>query len=217
MKLTAEQLDAVTELMNIAFARAGSALSQIINQRVLLDVPKIAVHRMSEVIRTLPNFVNGELASVHQIFTGAFSGDAMLLLNTADASRLTDLLTEQKYASTRLDASAREVLTEVGNILLNACLGMFGNVLDVHISFSVPQLQLEMLDGLIRSLSIDNQELRYALVTSTEFQLRDEAVRGVLVIVLGVTSLENLVKAVDQWALRSVPAPAGSGPISAKA
>ena len=28
-----------------------------------------------------------------------------------------------------IDASAREVITEVGNILLNACLGTFGNLL----------------------------------------------------------------------------------------
>jgi len=210
MIVTPEQLDALTELINIAFARTGAALSQIINQRVVLDQPEIAVYRMNEAVPDFPHFANGELATVHQIFTGAFAGDAMLLLSIEDAARLTELLTEQRSPRPRLDASAREVLTEVGNILLNACLGMFGNMLQVHITFSVPRLQLEMLDGLIHSLSIQAQELRYALVFATQFRLHDTAVCGVLVIVVGVTSLERLVEAVDRWAVRSVPVSAGS-------
>lgn len=211
MKLTAEQLDAVAELMNMAFARAGAALSQITSQRVLLEVPTIAVHRMTEVVRGLSHYGDGELANVHQIFTGPFSGDAMLLMTSEDALQLSDLLTDQKYPSTRLDASTREVLTEVGNILLNACLGMFGNVLRVHLTFSVPRLQLEMLEGLLNTLSIQQEELRYALLASTRFRLRDTAVGGTLLIVLGVTSLDQLIKAVDQWVVHAVPGPAAHG------
>ena len=63
-----------------------------------------------------------------------------------------------------LDESAREVLTEVGNILLNACLGMFGNLLHVHVSFSVPRLHLESLDDLVASLMTNGNDRRYALV-----------------------------------------------------
>ena len=38
-----------------------------------------------------------------------------------------------------LDASGREVITEVGNIVLNACLGVFGNLLKVQVTFAVPR------------------------------------------------------------------------------
>ena len=82
----------------------------------------------------------GEVASIHQVFGGPVAGDALLLLNHEGAVQLADLLTDGHAPSNRLDESAREVLTEVGNILLNACLGMFGNLLDVHVSFSVPRL-----------------------------------------------------------------------------
>ena len=40
---------------------------------------------------------------------------------------LKELLTNEPALPLSIDASAREVITEVGNILLNACLGTFGN------------------------------------------------------------------------------------------
>jgi chemotaxis protein CheC len=91
------------------------------------------------------------------------------------------------------------VLTEVGNILLNACLGTFGNLLQVQVSFSVPQLNLDTLHGVIESLTINRQGLSYALLVHAGFRLRDAEVYGALVIVLSVTSLDKLIKAVEKW------------------
>ena len=69
------------------------------------------------------------MASVHQIFSGPVAGDALLMLDPIAASVLKELLTSEPALPLALDASTREVLTEVGNILLNACLGTFGNLL----------------------------------------------------------------------------------------
>ncbi|MEM5786768.1 MAG: hypothetical protein AAGU11_05575, partial [Syntrophobacteraceae bacterium] len=91
-----------------------------------------------------------------------------------------------------------EILTEVGNILLNACLGTFGNILQVHISFSVPRIQVNALNSLMDSLQIGAEELQYALVVSTSFNLRDSAVGGYLVLVHGVSSLDRLIEAVEK-------------------
>jgi chemotaxis protein CheC len=162
VKLTERQSDALSELINIAFARTGAALS------------------------------------IHQVFAGPVAGDALLILNYEGAVHLTDLLTDEHKSSAFLDESAREVLTEVGNILLNACLGMFGNLLNVRVTFSVPRLHLETLDELIASTT-DKPEMHYALVVYTAFQLRDSSVKGFLVIVLSVTSLDRLIQEVDAW------------------
>ena len=44
---------------------------------------------------------------------------------------LNRLLTDRPEAQ-ELDGAGREVITEVGNIVLNACLGVFGNLLQVQ-------------------------------------------------------------------------------------
>ncbi|HEX3250142.1 MAG TPA: hypothetical protein VHS05_11995 [Pyrinomonadaceae bacterium] len=199
MKLTERQSDALSELINIAFARTGAALSELTGHRVVLNPPEVAVYRTEELRDALAKFVPGDVASIHQVFGGPVAGDALLLLNYAGAVQLTDLLTEGRPPSVFLDESAREVLTEVGNILLNACLGMFGNLLNVHVTFSVPRLHLETLDELIESTTTGKGEMHYALVIYTAFQIRDSSVKGFLVIVLSVSSLDRLIQEVDAW------------------
>ena len=199
MKLTERQRDALSELINIAFARTGNALSELTGHRVLLNPPEVAVYRAEELRGALAKFVPGDVASIHQVFAGPVAGDALLLLNYAGAIQLTDLLTDEHKPSNFLDESAREVLTEVGNILLNACLGMFGNLLKVHVTFSVPRLHLETLDELLASVTSNKGEMHYALVIYTAFQIRDSSVKGFLVIVLSVDSLDRLIQEVDTW------------------
>lgn len=206
MLLTEDQKDALTELINIGFARTATSLSELTGYRVMLEVPQVSIHPISELAAKLATFVQGEVATVQQIFTGPVSGNALLLLNYEGAVTLTDLLTPPGSPNThRLDASAAEVLTEVGNILLNACLGMFGNLLQIQISFSVPRLHLEALDGLLHSLVIGKEELRYAMVVYTAFHIRESAIDGYMVMVLGVASLDCLIQAIDDWANSGVP------------
>jgi chemotaxis protein CheC len=76
---------------------------------------------------------------------------------------------------------------------------MFGNLLNVHVTFSVPRLHLETLDDLISSITTNKGEMRYALVVYTAFQIRDSSVKGFLVIVLSVASLDRLIQEVDAW------------------
>lgn len=199
MELTSTQQDALVELLNIGFGRAAAALSQLTGQRVVLDVPQVSVHPIADVNEALRALVSDQVASVHQIFSGPVGGDALLVLDYTAAGMLKELLTNEPPLPLPFDASAREVLTEVGNILLNACLGTFGNLLKVQVSFSVPQLNLDTLHAVLQSLLINREGLRYALVVHAGFRLRSAEVKGYLVIVLSVASLDRLMRAVEAW------------------
>jgi len=199
MLLTEKQTDALTELINIAFARTANSLSELSGHRVLLDVPTIGVHPMDELPTILGQSIQGDVATIHQIFSGPVAGDALLLFNYDGAVTLTDLLSPHQVTSERLDTSAREALTEIGNIRLNACLGVFGNLLQVHVTFSMPRLHLESLDKMLRSITIGAEELRFAVVVSTAFHIKAGSVSGYMMIVLGVSSLDRLLKAIETW------------------
>jgi chemotaxis protein CheC len=199
MQLTAAQQDALVELLNIGFGRAAASLSQLTGHRVLLDVPQVSLHAIDEVGDALERTVSGPVASVHQIFTGPVGGDALLILDESGAAILKELLTSEPALPLSIDASAREVITEVGNILLNACLGTFGNLLKVQVSFSVPHLSIANVAALLESLLISHQGIRYALIVHAGFRLRDTQVTGYLMIVLSVASLDRLIRAVEDW------------------
>jgi chemotaxis protein CheC len=204
MELTESQKDALTELINIGYARAAGALSQLTGHRITLEVPKVAIHEIKEMTGLLRNVVQGEVASVNQVFSGPVSGYALLVLDDAAAVLLTRLLTGDHTISNAMDSATKEVITEVGNIVLNACLGVFGNLLRVQVSFSVPRLHVDTVEQVFNTITISERELQYALMIHTRFYVQSENVSGYLVIILGVTSLDRLLYEVKQWEERQL-------------
>ncbi len=204
LTLTVDQTDAITELVNIAFSRTAAALSELTGNRVELAVPAVTTHPLGGLLPALRRFVrgNGDVATVHQIFGGAVSGDAFLLLDFEGAAQIVDLLTGASAPTKQMGTSAKEVLTEVGNILLNACLGVFGDLLHVRFTFAVPRLHLESLGSLV----IDQHELHHALLIGANFRVRSTDVTGCMVLVLSLTSLERFMSEVEAWAERSAGA-----------
>lgn len=200
MELNIAQKDALTELINIGYGRAAGALSELTGYRITLEVPNVSMHEISEIAPLLEEVIVDEVATVNQMFTGPISGNAMLLLDQQSAVVLSRLLTDERSPGREFDASAREIITEVGNILLNACLGVFGNLLHVHVSFAVPRLHVESVQHVLESINIDTDEkLRYGLMVHTRFHLRASNVSGYLIIILGITSLDRMLRELENW------------------
>lgn len=199
MTLTEPQRDALVELLNIGFGRAGSALSKLTGQRIVLEVPEVAVLPVAQLDASVGRVTAAKVASVHQVFSGPVGGDAMLILDPVAASTLKELLTNEPALPLELDASSREVLTEVGNIVLNACIGTFGNLLRVPVSFSVPDIDVSSLRTVMERMTEAGDVLRYALVVTAGFRLREAEVTGYVVIVLTVQSLARLLIAIEEW------------------
>ena len=200
MQLNDVQRDSLVELLNIGFGRAGASLSKLTNQRVMLEVPHVAIHPVDQLQAHLSMVIKDEVASVHQAFSGPVGGDALLILDPVAAAALKELLTNEPALPLALDASAREVLTEVGNILLNACIGTFANLLNVPMTFAVPDIDIATLHSVVERLVGEGADaFRYALVVTAGFRLRDAEVTGYVVIVLTVQSLTRLLIAVEGW------------------
>lgn len=190
--------DALTELFNIGLHRAAASLSELTGQRILVDLPRLWVCPIRETHERLLALMKGDLATVHQIFKGTVTGDAVLVLEYAQATRLASLLTDGGVGlGGRLDQSAREVLAEVGNVILSSCLSAFGDMLRVAVSFSVPRIQVETLDAMLRSLQVDDSELQFALLAATRFRLSEEEVGGYLIVAVGMTSLSLISRALE--------------------
>lgn len=203
MELSTSQQDTLTELINIGYARAAGALSDLTGHRITLAVPEVAIHEIEKITPLLQEVIDGEITSVNQFFGGSITGNAILLLDKSAALLLNRLLTDRPEAGA-LDESAREVIIEVGNIVLNACLGVFGNLLQVQMSFSVPHLQVDDVAHIMRSIRIQDQTFRYAMMIHTRFHLRASDVSGYLVIILGMTSLERVLVELRRWEEREL-------------
>jgi chemotaxis protein CheC len=205
VELTVDQKDALTELINIGYGRAAGALSELTGYRITLEVPQVVIHEIEAVAPLLEGMLGPSIASVNQVFTGPISGDALLLLDQSSALVLSRLLGDQQGTPMVFDANAKETITEVGNILLNACLGVFGNLLRIQVNFAVPRLSFNSSNSLLDSITRQAEEpLRYALMIHTQFHVKAGDVTGYLVIVLGIASLDRLLQEVESWEKREM-------------
>ncbi len=196
MNLDDVDKDALGELFNVGLHRAAASLSEITGQRILVDMPRLVICPIAEIESRLADLVGGEIATVHQMFGGAVAGDAVLLLEHDNAALLARLMTDGAAApGGRMDQSAREVLAEIGNIVLGACLSGFGDMLQTPVSFSVPRIQIESLKTILRSLLTDTTEVQYAVIAATRFRLSALAVDGYMLVAVGARSLERISQA----------------------
>jgi chemotaxis protein CheC len=190
------ETDALAEMFNVGLHRAAASLSQITNQRIVVDMPRLVICPITEIETRLADLLGGEIATVHQVFGGAVAGDAVLLLETEKAAALAKLMTDGEAAQGgRLDQSAREVLAEIGNIVLGACLSGFGNMLQTPVSFSVPRIHIESLKSTLKSLVVDTGEVQYAVIAATQFRLSVLDVDGYLIVAVGAKSLGRISQA----------------------
>jgi chemotaxis protein CheC len=199
MTLDDFEMDAMAELFNVGLHRAAASLSKITGQRIFVDMPRLAVCPIAEIEQRLADLLGGEIATVHQVFGGAVAGDAVLLIEHDKAATLANLMTSgEAAAGGRLDQSAREVLAEIGNIVLGACLSGFGDMLQTPVSFSVPRIHIESLKSILSSLHVETGEAQYAVIVATQFRLSELAVDGYLVVAVGAQSLSRISQGLAQ-------------------
>jgi chemotaxis protein CheC len=196
MNLDDFQTDALTELFNVGLHRAAASLSEITGQRIMVEPPRLWICRAEDAESRLRELLSGELAAVHQVFGGAIAGDAALLIEQDKAAQLARLVTNGHAGGEgRLDQSAREVLAEMGNIVLGACLSGFGDMLDVPVSFYVPSIRVDTLRPVLQSLMSETSGLQFAVIVATQFRVAEVEVNGYMIIAVGAKSLDRINQA----------------------
>lgn len=198
MQLTEERKDTLIELVNIGYARAAAALSDLTGHRITLRVPEVSVHATDEITPALQEVIQGEVTCVHQMFGGPICGNAVLLFDRNATLSLAGLLTDNRGCRT-LDEPGRDAISEVGNVVLNACLGAFSNLMKMNIKFTVPHLQIDQVQGILQSVRISDEGLKHAMILRTRFDIRRSGVTGFLVIILGLTYLERVIDGLEEW------------------
>lgn len=198
MKLTEKQKDAIAEVINISFSRAAKSLNELTENRIVITVPRIELVEIGDLEKILQGYISGHVTSIHQIFSGPIQGDAFLIFDKDSSINLVKIFLKEELLNDELSESTKEVIIEIGNIVLSACLSMFGNLLKVNLRFSVPTISLDSLSLMVKTLEFEDSEIKYALVIFMEFTLEQTDIKGFLVLIMGINSLEKFIDEVDK-------------------
>lgn len=135
--LDVDFLDCYREVANVAMGQAASLLARLLDAFVILPVPNVNTLEPSELRMALASTEQyNSVSAVCQGFTGAgIAGEALLIFN--DAS-FVDIARLMKYPG-RLDRAAElELLMDIANILIGACLRGIADQFDIRFSQGHP-------------------------------------------------------------------------------
>ncbi len=195
MHLTAEQEDALKELLNIGVGRAAGSLNQILEKPITMYVPVIRLVDASNLPLELEKFGDHMLSTVQLPFTGSFVGSATLAFPADSAPKLVEILTGQAMAEDELNSMKVATLTEIGNIVLNGVMGSITNVLTGSITYSVPTYSEFSVTDLVKSSQPEGSSI--VLWAQTRFTVEEYNLSGDIFLVFDSNRFDEILNAVD--------------------
>jgi chemotaxis protein CheC len=200
--LTDLQKDVLVEIMNTNIGFAASLLSEMVNQKVLLSVPELDLKKGSEFdfvdfLSRTSDFKTSVLSSIS--FGKNFSGNAYIIFPTDKAKDLVLACTESDcdYSDddfNKLTTEDLDVLKEISNIIFNAVIGEFGNLLGVKLEYTLPRIEMTIIDNV--EDTILPEDIHF-LTMYTSFLLSKSQVKGMIFLALSVDSEQMLINKID--------------------
>ncbi|MFP4306570.1 MAG: response regulator [Desulfococcaceae bacterium] len=199
--------DILQEIMNIAFGNAAADLSEIIDIYVELTAPKVRLIGAAEIpghISERMRLGDDGTSLVVQNFWGNFNGMGLLVLPENAGMGLIRVMQDLDGDEDRpLAHQEREILMEVGNILIGACVGKICELLDTFVTYTPPRIVSEAgRDG--PSFLDSLEEDRFAILLETVFRFESVDINGQLLLITSQNAIEWLRKALnafmEQWA-----------------
>ncbi len=147
------QYDVLREIGNIGAGNATTALSQMLNQKMDMSVPKVALipfNQISEIMGDEDQTVVGILLG----FEGDVHGMMMFLFDTKSAHHLVNTLMMQDMengveAGAEFSEMEMSALNEIGNIVSGSYLTAISKLTNLKMISTVPEMTIDMIGALL--------------------------------------------------------------------
>lgn len=195
------ELDALTELVNIGVGRGALSLRELVGEQVLLSVPSLVILSRDEAIAALGPNASALLVAVRQGFTGEFSGQALLIFPEISSLELVRVVAGRQLPLDDIVELEHEALAEIGNIILNGCIGTIANLMRKTLSMSLPEIIKGTSRDFIDLFSGRPDDI--VLVVRINFRLKGHEISGHVAMVMDLQSLTALKGVIGDFIRRA--------------
>jgi len=196
-QLTELQHDALVEIFNLGVGRAAAAMSRIVGEEVTMSVPMITFQSRAEVAKTLGSNEGRRISAVAQHFDGAFSTEAFLMFPEDKSLEIVRLMVGQTMTVEELSEMEQEAMSEIGNIILNSCMGAFANAAGKELRGSLPTYLAGTGDDI---LGVSGKEWDGVVLTlKIDFNIERHHIYGYVAFLLDMPALQDLQRQIDDY------------------
>jgi len=191
--LNEDDQDIVTEVINIGVGRAAAALSRMIGEEVRMVAPSTEILSRPAAAALLGNLTNDKIMGVRQEFVGPLTGVAALVFPEKRSLEIVRAVVGSDYPIEDITELEQETLLEIGNILLNNCLGTISNIFQARSTASLPVLVQGTAEELFCRDTEDQAGDGMVLFLHIGFSVRSRDVTGYLTFILDLATAEKFI------------------------
>ncbi len=190
------QHDTLVELFNIGVGRAAAAMSAMVGEDIVLSVPSIHFLNIHDASVALSGGGVRNVCGITQRFSGAFNTDVTLMFPEDKSLELVRLMVGESIPLEQLTEMEQEAMSEIGNIILNSCMGTMADILSTEMQGSLPEYHIGTSEQLLVLLS---READVVLILRIDFILEKLRIDGHVAFVMNALAMENVCKHIDRY------------------
>ena len=196
--LNEDRRDALQEVANLAMGQAATRLARLLDTFIELSVPRVQVVEVSDAAAALRKMtgIQETVSAVRQGFRSDIKGEALVICRSGSIDQLCALVNDPYPRSAYEKVSQQEVIFDVANVLIGACVSCILEQLGRTPVFSAPGLLGE-------SMSLEDVfqpgllGWEVALLVEVNFALEDQSFRAHLVMLMAEESIVHMNDALD--------------------
>ncbi len=196
--LDAGAFDIIKEVINMGLGEAADALSQLVNDRVIIKVPDVYVMSTQDTKSYIKDEVENLGIYISQDFTGMIEGKTLLVYTQECGLSLLKTIYGDKRNILTITETGISALNEIGNIIMVSYVSAISNFIEGKIKFSLPNVTLEVSTRYFENLLNEMKELDKAIVVKNEMSIKSANIKGYLFVLLSFKNfmvvIENLRK-----------------------
>jgi chemotaxis protein CheC len=197
LTLSELQHDALVEIFNIGVGQAARAMSEIVSEEVTMSVPSIRFLNRADAAALLGNVDGQRVCGVSQFYEGAFSTRAILMFPEDKSLDIVRLMVGDAVPFKQLTEMEQEAMSEIGNIILNSCVGTLANIFEQELRGSLPVYHLGSSGDILGASGGSPDTV--VLVLHIDFILETHQINGYVAFVLDLSALADLQVQVERY------------------
>lgn len=190
------QFDVLREIGNIGAGNATTALSQMVNSKIDMKVPKVELlefKELSDIVGGAESLVVGILLTLE----GDVDGMMMFMMDKRSARLIVDLLMNLDTNESNVEEFSEmdlSALQEIGNIIAGAYLSSLSQLTNMTIVSSVPYMSIDMAGAILSVPAIEFGKVGdKALLIQSQFGEDEKKVNGYFILIPSMNSYEKIM------------------------
>ncbi|AEH60445.1 CheC, inhibitor of MCP methylation [Methanosalsum zhilinae DSM 4017] len=136
---------ALQEAGNIGMGHLATSLSKIVNRDVKIDVPRVELLSMQDILGNESDEKNKSVAGIHLQITGDAAGGLLILLPKYSALSFSDLLMKKPIGTTtKVEEMHQKKLEEMGLRLCKAYMKAVNEFIGIELNVGKPVVEVNM-------------------------------------------------------------------------